>query len=105
MEEGEIHIYNPISEKKAFLHPCPNCGSATYLGVFIPTVTASWADYHGWSFQCYNQSCDPVYEEHVIDWDEDGNECEPYVYYDLVACGAYWDSEDDCYYTPQYPRL
>jgi hypothetical protein len=105
MNEGEIHIYNPMDEQKVWPHPCPNCNSATYLGIFIPTVEAYYAEWHGWSFQCKNQSCDPIYEKHEISWDENGEDCEPYIYYDLVAFGAYWDNEDDCYYTPQCPRL
>jgi hypothetical protein len=87
---GNLHIYRGTNvETKPWPHPCPNCGSATYLGVFIPTVLAMWADYHGWSYQCYNQSCDPVYDD----------------FGDVEQCGAYWDSEDEYYYTPQAPRL
>jgi hypothetical protein len=103
---GNTHGFKGTgTEIKAWHYSCPCCGSATYLGVFIPTVEAFWSDYHGWSFRCHNQSCDPVYEKHTIDWDKNGNECEPHTYYDLVDYGAYWDAEDEYYYTPQHPRL
>jgi predicted RNA-binding Zn-ribbon protein involved in translation (DUF1610 family) len=103
---GNLHIYRGTNtEIKPWPYPCPECGSATYLGVFIPTVAAFWADYYGWSFRCHNLNCAPVYEKHEIDWDKNGDECEPRIVYDLVDCGAYWDDEDDCYYTPQAPRL
>ena len=85
------------TEIKPWPYPCPCCGSVTYLGVFIPTVAAFYADYYGWSYQCYNQSCTPLYDEYK---NEDGA-----IVYDLVAYGAYWGYEDDCYYTPQNPRL
>lgn len=77
--------------------PCPNCGSLTYLGVFIPTVHVFTADYYSPSFRCYNPNCDPVYDEYH---DEETGK----VYYDLIAFGAYWDAEDEYYYTPQCPR-
>ncbi|MDZ4171451.1 MAG: hypothetical protein U1C19_04745, partial [Methanobacteriaceae archaeon] len=76
--------------------PCPNCGSVTYLGKLIPTVTVLKADYYSPSYQCHNPNCDPIYEEFD---DEDGK------YSDLKEYGAYWDNEDKCYYTPQSPRL
>jgi hypothetical protein len=102
--EGSIHIYRPDSEHKAWPYCCPECGSATYLGIFIPTVEASFAEWHGWSFKCHNLSCDPLYEESIIDWDRQGEPCEPRTVYDLIDSGDYWASEDDCYYTPNAPR-
>jgi hypothetical protein len=99
-----IHIYRPDSENEPWPYPCPECGSATYLGIFIPTVEASFAEWHGWSFKCHNQACDPIWEGHIINWDRQGDDCEPFVVFDLIDSGAYWASEDDCYYTPQCPR-
>jgi hypothetical protein len=101
-----LHIYRGTNTKEGIWnHPCPNCGSASYLGVFIPTVTTFKADWYSTTFQCHNEACDPIYEEDEIDWDENGDECEPRKVYDLVDCGAYWDVEDEYYYTPQSPRL
>jgi hypothetical protein len=100
-----IHIFRGTNRNiNVGNYPCPNCNSLTYLGMFIPTVSVLTADYYGASFQCHNLNCDPVYEEDVIDWDDEGNECEPRTVYDLVDSGAYWDAEDEFYYTPQCPR-
>jgi hypothetical protein len=106
MEEGEIHICRGTNrETGLWMHPCPNCGSLTYLGKLIPTVTYLNADYYATSFQCHNPMCDPIYEEHEIDWDRNGDPCEPRTVYDLIDYGAYWDAEDEVYYTPQCPRM
>jgi hypothetical protein len=101
MIEGEIHINRGTNrEIKPYPFPCPNCGSLTYLGKFIPTVSAFHAEYYGWSFHCHNEACDPIYEKHDIS--EEGYRSK--IYYDLIDSGAYWADEDECYYTPQCPR-
>jgi hypothetical protein len=91
MKDGEICICNGVNtEIEVYPYPCPGCGSLTYLGVFIPTVYALYAEWYGWSFQCKNPACAPIYEEDEIDWDDEGNECEPRTVYDLIDYGAYW---------------
>lgn len=101
-----LHIYRGTNTKnEVYPFPCPNCNSLTYLGAFIPTVSAFYAEWYGWSYQCHNEACDPIYEEDEIDWDKNGDPCKPRKVYDLIDCGAYWADEDDCYYTPQCPRL
>ena len=105
MSEGEVHIYRGTNrDEGVWNHPCPNCNSLTYLGIFIPTVKWFSADYLGTSFQCHNEACDPIWEGHIIDWDDEGEQCEERVVFDLIDSGAYWDSEDEFYYTPQNPR-
>jgi hypothetical protein len=105
MEEGEVHIFRGTNrDEGVYPFPCPCCNSLTYLGKFIPTVSWFSADYLGTIFQCHNPNCDPIYEKHTIDWDRKGEPCEPRTFYELIDFGAYWDSEDDCYYTPQAPR-
>jgi hypothetical protein len=89
MKEGEIHISIGVNrESGVYPYPCPHCGSLTYLGVFIPTVSWFTAEYYGISFQCHNLNCAPHYE--------DG---------ELVGYGAYWDGEGDCYYTAGNPPV
>lgn len=96
---GNVHIFKGTNTTTVPYHlPCPNCNSLTYLGVFIPTVSVFSADYYSASFKCHNPNCDPIYEEYEDD--ETGK-----VSYDLIDYGAYWDAEDNCYYTPQRPRL
>jgi hypothetical protein len=100
-----MHIYRGTNRNEGvWEHPCPNCGCPTYLGVMIPTVTWFSAEYLGTSFHCHNPNCDPIFEEHEWDEDEDGNIVEPFIIYELVDFGAYWDSEDEYFYTPQCPR-
>ena len=85
----DLHIYRGVNTKeKIWEHPCHCCGSLTYLGVFIPTVTVFVADYYEPSFQCHNPNCSPIYDE-----------------FGLKDYGAYWSYEDEYYYTPQNPRL
>lgn len=102
MIEGEIHIFRGVNQKTGVNpYPCPNCGtSATYLGIYILTVTWLSANYLGTTYQCHNPNCDPIYEKYETE-DDEGNEI---IYYDLVDFGAYWSNEDDCYFTPQAPR-
>lgn len=92
---GDLHIYRGTNtDSGLWPRPCPNCGSFTYLGKLIPTVSWFYAEYLGTSYQCHNKLCDPVYEE--------GHEGE----FDCIEqSGAYWDDEDELYYTPQSPRL
>jgi len=68
-------ICSMISEFKIATYPCPNCGSFTYLGVLIPTVEMAITDYYPTEFTCQNPDC-----------------------------GAYWNSEDKYYYTPENSR-
>lgn len=99
---GDLHIFKGTNrEIHVYPYPCPNCGtSVSYLGIYIPTVSVLTADYYPASFQCHNLNCDPVYEK-IETEDDEGNEI---IYYDLVDSGAYWSSDDSCFYTPQYPR-
>jgi len=59
-------------------YPCPECGSATYLGIFIPTVEASFAEWHGWSFKCHNRLV-ILYGKDTLLIGIDRNDCEPCV--------------------------
>jgi hypothetical protein len=94
--EGNLHIYKGVNRRIEVVNrPCPNCGSLTYLGVFIPTVTVLYADYYSPSFQCHNLICDPIHEDYT---DFEGGKV-------LKDYGAYWSAEDKYYYTPQNPRL
>jgi hypothetical protein len=89
VSQQDLHIYRGVNTKeKIWEHPCHCCGSLTYLGVFIPTVTVFVADYYEPSFQCHNPNCSPIYDE-----------------FGLKDYGAYWSYEDEYYYTPQNPRL
>jgi len=96
---GDMHLFVGTNVSNEIdTRPCPNCGSVTYLGKLIPTVTILSADYYAPSYQCHNPNCDPIFEKYEDD--ETGK-----ISFDLIEFGAYWSAEDDCYYTPQSPRL
>ena len=89
ISSNNFHLYRGTNRNiELWPYPCPNC-NPSYLGISILTVTVLTADYYEPSYECKNPGCDPIYDEY-------GN---------LEDSGAYWCYDDECYYTPQYPRL